>query len=114
MGLITKTQKKELHDIRESIRNAYSHSDKDKAFGEQRIPAQAVRFEDGKLIVEQQETPQLAELVIAHGLAQAMQAREEAIPYFLYIDTLVRQIRDKLFGSSLKGLSGASESGNKS
>jgi hypothetical protein len=104
VGLITKAQKKELHEMREGIRNAYSHSDKEKAFGEQRIPTQAVRFEGNKLVVEQQETPLLAELVIAHGLAQAMQAREEAIPYFLYMHDLVRQIRDKLFGSSIKGV----------
>jgi hypothetical protein len=105
--LITKDQKKDLHDIRDRIRNPYSHSDKDKAFGEQRIPAQVIRIENDKLIAEEPENPQLAELVIAHGLAQAMQAEEEAVPYFLYMDKLVRQIRTKLFGSPNKDGGGA-------
>jgi hypothetical protein len=108
-GLITKEQKKELHDIRERIRNPYSHSDKDKAFGDQRIPAQAVRIEDGKFVVEQPENPQLAGLIIAHGIAQAMQAEQEAVPYFFYMDKLVRQIRAKLYDSPNSDGGGASD-----
>jgi hypothetical protein len=93
------SQTNPTHEIQDRIRNPYSHSDKDKAFRDQRIPAQAMRIENGKLIVEQPENPQLAELVFAHGLAQAMQAEQEAVPYFLYMDSLARQIREKLFGS---------------
>ena len=110
VGLITKEQKKELHEIRERIRNPYSHSDKGKAFGDQRIPAQAIRIDHGKFVAEQPENPQLAELIIAHGLAQAMQAKEEAVPYFLYMDRIVRQIRGKLFGSANKKSGSASDS----
>jgi len=109
-GLITKDQKKDLHEIRDRIRNPYSHSDKDKAFGERRTHAQAFRIENDKLIAEDPENPQLADLIIAHGLAQSMQAKEEAVPYFLYMDRLVRQIRKKLFGPSAKNSGGASDS----
>jgi hypothetical protein len=97
-GLIDKEQKKELRKIREGLRNAYSHSDKDKTFGDQKISTQAMHVEDGKFVVERPESTRLAELIIAHGLAQAMQAEQEAIPYFLYMDGLARQIREKLFG----------------
>jgi hypothetical protein len=106
-GLIDKDQKKELHKIRDGLRNAYSHSDKDKTFGEQTIHTQAMHLEDGKFIVEQRESTRLAELLLAHGLAQAMQAEQEAIPYFLYMDQLARQIREKLFGPVDKNGGGA-------
>lgn len=97
-GLITKEQKTELHKYREIFRNAYSHSDKDKTFGDEHISAQAIHLESGNFAVEQPESARLADLIIHHGLGQAMQAEQDAIPYFLYIDKVTREIRERLFG----------------
>lgn len=96
--LISEEQKDQLHEFRKVFRNAYSHSDKNKTFGTTRIPAQSIHIEDGKLVVEKPEDPLLSELLIAHGLAQAKQAEQDAIPYFLYMDSVVRQIKTRLFG----------------
>jgi hypothetical protein len=98
VGLITKDQKKDLHEIREKHRNAYSHSDKEKTFGDSTVSAQGVRLEADKLSANQPELARIADLIFAHGVMQAKQAEREAIPYFLYMDGLVRQIREKIFG----------------
>lgn len=109
-SLITDEQKRQLHEFRKVFRNAYSHADKDKTFGQTRISAQAVHLEDNKFIVEQPENPLLAELLVAHGIAQAMQAEQDAMPYFLYMDSVVCDISTKLFGPTTKEGGGAADS----
>lgn len=96
-GLITKDQKKHLHIYREKYRNAYSHSEKAKIFGERKIPIQSVKIEDSKIVVDEVGTPEIAKMIVGQGIVQAMIARKEAPEYFLDIDTVVREIRDKLF-----------------
>jgi hypothetical protein len=98
-GLITKEQKIKLHQFRERYRNAYSHSDKTKTFGGSTIPVTGLRFENECFIEDEQEEIEVAELIIVQGLAQAIMAQEDALPYFLYMDNLAREIMNKLFGT---------------
>lgn len=96
-GLITKEQKNNLHKIRDSFRNAFSHADKEKIFQDSSVPAQAMSLDDGGISVDDKKVVKLAEFVIGQGIAQAMLAEKEANQYFLYIDSLVRELFDKLF-----------------
>lgn len=98
LGLIDEDQKEKLHEIREKIRNAYSHADKSKTFGDLTIPVQSVHLEQDELEMGQRTEPKVADLLVGQGLIQAMQAQETAPEYFLYIDSVARQIRKRLFG----------------
>jgi len=97
-GLITRTHKKNLHRFRDRFRNAYSHSDKTKTFGKSTIPVSGVRLENEKFVSDERGEPEIAAFLVAQGLAQAMMAQNDAPGYFLYIDKLARDIREKLFG----------------
>lgn len=99
VGLITKDQKNQLHQFRDRFRNAYSHSDKKKTFGKSTVPVAGVRLENEKFIPDEKSEPEIANLLVGQGLIQAMMAQNDAPEYFLYIDKLARDIREKLFGS---------------
>jgi len=96
-GLISKEQKKQLHYFREIFRNAYSHADKMKTFGKSTVPVTGVRLEDNKLVTDEINEPEIAFFLVGQGIVQFEIAQKTAAPYFLYIDKLVRDIRDKLF-----------------
>jgi len=98
LGLITKEQKKQLHAFREQFRNAYSHSDKSKTFGDLTVPMKGIRLEDNRLQLDQETEPFVAALPIGQSIIQGMQAEAHAPDYFLYMDNLARQVREKLFG----------------
>jgi hypothetical protein len=97
VGLITKDQKKQLHQFRERFRNAYGHSDKKKTFGNSSIPVSGVRLENEKFVADEKGEAEIAEFFVGQGLVQAMMAQNDAPQYFSYIDKLVREIREKLF-----------------
>lgn len=99
LGLITKDQKKILHQFRDRFRNAYSHSDKKKIFGKSSMPVAGVRLEENEFVTDEEGEPEIAKLLIGQGLVQAMMAQNDAPQYFLYIDSLARELRDKLFGT---------------
>jgi len=98
VGLLTKEQKKHLHQFRDRFRNAYSHSDKIKTFGKSTMPVAGVRLENKKFVADEQSEPEIAKLLVGQGLVQAVMAQNDAPEYFLYIDKLTREIREKLFG----------------
>jgi len=98
VGLITKEQKNHLHHFRERFRNAYSHSDKKKIFGKSTVPVAGVRLENEKFVSDENSEPEISKLLVGQGLIQAMMAQNDAPEYFLYIDRLAREIREKLFG----------------
>ncbi len=98
LGLIDDDQKETLHEIREKLRNAYGHADKSKTFGDLTIPVQSAHLDEGKLKVGQRSEPKVADLLVGQGIIQAKQAEATAPEYFLYIDSLAREIREKLFG----------------
>lgn len=101
LGLITEEEKRTLHEFRVKFRNAYCHSDKEKTFGDREITGHGVHIEDGKFVLGKDETARISDFTIVQGLAQAFQAQKDAIPYFLYMDTLARKIRQKLFPSAV-------------
>ena len=96
-GLISKEQKKQLHYFREIFRNAYSHADKIKTFGKSTMPVTGIRLEGNKFVTDEVNEPEIAFFLIGQGIAQFEFSQKTATPYFLYIDGLVREIRDKLF-----------------
>lgn len=98
-GLITKDQKADLHSFREQFRNAYSHADKEKTFGDTKIPVESVHLnmDDGIFEFGEKGEPKVADFIVAHGIVQAIIAEREACSYFLYIDSLVREIYKSLF-----------------
>lgn len=98
LGLITKEQKKTLGELRTFFRNAYSHANKGETFGDLTVPWQGVGLEDDGLHLDQKGEPLAAVFPIGQSLIQAMQAKANAPDYFLYMDKLARQIREKLFG----------------
>jgi len=98
IGLISKEQKKQLHQFRERFRNAYSHSDKSKTFGKTTMPVTGVKLENGKIKSDEKGQPEIAKFLIGQGIVQVMMAQNDAPRYFLYIDSLVREIGNKLFG----------------
>lgn len=100
LRIITKEQKNKLRDFRKNIRDAFVHADKAKTFGDQTIPVRSMRIKDGKFEIGESGEPKISDLIIAQGIAQVELAKVHAIPCFLYIDQLVRQIRDKVFNSS--------------
>ncbi len=100
-GLISKEQKKRLHNYREIFRNAYSHADKIKTFGKSTIPVTGIKLEDNKLVKDEVSEPEIAFFLIGQGIVQFEKAQKTATPYFLYIDGLVREIRGKLFSKDI-------------
>ncbi|HEY7319736.1 MAG TPA: hypothetical protein VIE89_19375 [Candidatus Binatia bacterium] len=96
-GLITKAQKKRLHQIRQDFRNAFSHADKDKTFRDVITKVTAAHVEDGTIATEQPEQVPIADLLIGQGFFQVTHTRKNAVQYFLYIDRLARDIRAKVF-----------------
>ncbi len=103
VGLITKAQKKRLHEIRQDFRNAFSHADKDKTFRDATTQVTAAHVEGGTIVTEPPEQVLLADLLIGHGIFQVTHAQQSALPYFLYIDRLAREIRAKVFSEGSHG-----------
>ena len=97
LGLITKEQKKKLHEFRQNFRNAFSHADKDKTFGDVVTQVTPTHVEGGTIVTEQPEEVPIADLLVAQGPFQVTHARNTAAPYFLYVDHLAREIRAKVF-----------------
>lgn len=100
LGLISKEQKKKLHVFRERFRNAYSHSDKSKTFGNSTVPVTGVRLDKEMIVQDESGNPEISKFLIGQGIIQFEFAQNEAAPYFLYIDDLVRQIWKKLFNKA--------------
>jgi hypothetical protein len=97
INLINEEQTNRLHALRDNMRNAYSHSDKGKLFGEHSITGQSVNF--FKQEVNPPEDLKISEAVFLHGYMQSIMAENEAVPYFLEMDKLVRVLREKIFTS---------------
>ena len=96
-GLISKEQKKQLHQFREIFRNAYSHADKIKTFGKSTMPVTGLKLVDNKIVTDEVHEPEIAFFLVGQGIFQFEMTQRTAAPYFLYIDSLVREIKDKLF-----------------
>lgn len=97
-GLINNEQRDQLHVFRETLRNAYSHADKGKTFGDTKIPIQGVHLTDElKFEIEPETEENISEIPFVQGIAQYYHAKGNAIDYFKYVDSLTLQIKDTLF-----------------
>ena len=103
VGLITKVQKKRLHKIRQDFRNAFSHADTDKTFRDISTRVTAVHVQDGRIATKTAEEVLIADLLIGQGFFQVTHAQKNAVPYFLYIDSLAREMREKVFSKGRHG-----------
>lgn len=97
-GLLTRPEKKQLHEFREAFRNAYGHADKKKTFGEAAVPIQAMGVKKGLILGDQSKVQGIASFPTIQGLVQAMQAERHAFPYFSYVDILAREILNNRLG----------------
>lgn len=99
VGFITKAQKEKLDQMRESMRNPYSHVDKEKIFQDETIGVQPAILAEDKFEVAERVESKLADLPIVQGFAQAAIAKRDAPSYFLYVDSLARELWAKLLES---------------
>jgi hypothetical protein len=98
VGLITKNQKKELHNFRELLRNPYSHAEKKKIHADKKIPVQCLHLDGkGDLKMEQETNESVLAMPFLHGMAQYYHAKAHGPLYFLHVDALVREIIPKVF-----------------
>lgn len=96
-GIITKEDKKELNRIRECLRNAYSHADSSKTHSEISIPLTGAKVTEQGLQFEETSITRIASLPMIQGIAQVKHAEANAIPYFQFIDSLIRRTRPNIF-----------------
>lgn len=96
-GFISKEQKQQLHAFREIFRNAFGPADKNKTFGKSTMPVTGMKLDKDKIATDEIGEPEVAKLLIGQGIVQWEIAQRQAVPYFLYIDELVRQIKGILF-----------------
>lgn len=97
LGLITKDEKKKLNEFREKFRNAYSHADRKKQHGDITTPVQFSTIEDGEIKMEPPQEVSLFDLPIFQGIAQWHHAEVFSIPYFTYLDGVIRRTLSKIF-----------------
>lgn len=101
LGLISKKQQKQLHRIRDGLRNPYSHANKAKLLRGVSVPLRKVSLVEGENpTLEEGEAFDVdaAKVPFLHGLLQKKHAEANAIPYFLAIDRVIRDLITRLFG----------------
>lgn len=96
-GLIDDQEKKVLNEFRVNFRNAYSHADKEKTFGNKEISVKSAKVEPEGIVSGASVQAVIAKNPIIHSIAQAMKAAQEAPHYFLYLDGLVRRMKTRVF-----------------
>lgn len=91
VGLLSKEQAKLLHEIREKVRNPFSHADIKQTFGDQKI-----RIGFGNMLIPDSFKSgefELSSLVFMHGKAQKDIADNNALDYFKIVDKLIRETK---------------------
>lgn len=96
-GVISNTEKKLLHDFRIKFRNPFSHADKGKMFADKEIPLQTVQLENGDFKFGSAEIEKITNLPFTHGPIQYHYAEQNAMPYFVYLDEIIRKTMGKVF-----------------
>lgn len=96
-GIISEEDKKKLQEFRENFRNAYSHADAAKTFTNKSIPIMGGQLTENGLLIGPPNDAMIALLPILQGFAQKEHAEANAIPYFLFIDSLIRRTRPNIF-----------------
>ncbi len=85
--IISKDEKKQLKNYKNNYRNAYGHAEKKKLFGDDSIKLANFSFDNSTPI--ETFTVEASTFYIMHGEMQKDKALKEAIPYFLYVDTIL-------------------------
>ncbi len=113
-GLISKTQKKELLKFKDDFRNAYSHMDLSKLFGDTSIPVTVISIDAKSITKRGHTTARLSDAGFLAGMAIPEHAKQNAIPYFRYVDALVRELKRTVFPNaiSIEAEVGRQEAGN--
>jgi hypothetical protein len=95
--IITKEDKKILHRFREDFRNAYSHADAKKIHTDKRIRLTGVKLTENGLEFESTDSAEIAQLPMSQGVAQMKHAEVNAMPYFRFVDALIRRTWPNIF-----------------
>ena len=69
-------------------------------FGEQQMPFQRAHISEKGLQIDPEEIEKLTNLPFTHALAQIRHSETNAIPYFRYLDNVVRESMPKIFKPS--------------
>jgi hypothetical protein len=105
IGLLTKEQKILLHNFREKFRNAFSHGSLEKTFGDNATKAKVITTKDfnsieelGKIAFDESKDREvkLTKLPMFRGIAQAMYAKQNGMPYFVEVDKIIRSMLSNL------------------
>ncbi len=96
-GIITKDDKKMLHRFRENFRNAYSHADASKIHKDVAVPLVGAQVGEDGFQVEQSQDALVAMLPMLQGILQTKHAEANALPYFQYVDSLIRRTRKNIY-----------------
>jgi hypothetical protein len=95
-NLITEQQKELLKIFKDDYRNAFSHAEKKKIFKEEKTSIDKVALVNNSIVVTETIEMEKSKFLLTQGIEQAIKAEREAIPYFLEIDSIIRQILTKL------------------
>jgi hypothetical protein len=93
-GIITKSQKKDLHTFRRNIRNPFSHADMKQTFDGMTVPVTFGKIDytdtENLLKVERESEVDLRHFVPFQGIAQVIISEKISFQYFEYVDHLIR------------------------
>lgn len=96
-GLISKEDKRELHRLRETLRNPYSHAQQTGIHGDVTVPLVGAMV-DENLNFQFQEPKEMrvSEVMPVAGFAVQMHAEANSIPYFEYVIDLIKRTLPKI------------------
>ncbi|MDR2891404.1 MAG: hypothetical protein LBV18_07435 [Alistipes sp.] len=110
-GLISKEQKKQLHEFRKDFRNAWSHASSSKMFGDNTVPVGTVTTDDlNRLgldgfiehIFTSNDTieTKIKNVPFIGAVIKARSSRNASIPYFRAVDAVIRAMLSNLSSST--------------
>lgn len=97
VGILTEEEKNQLHVQRDFLRNAYGHADKNKLFGNTQIPGQIIDFGSNTTEISESKQFDILNVPFIHGIMLKKHAETNALPYFKFVDYLIRKSLPILF-----------------
>lgn len=95
-GLISKEQKKVFQGFKDNFRNPYSHAEKKKIFGDDKVSGNHLKLVNGDYVMSDKEEFNIIDLPFFQGIAQAIKAKNDSYDYFKYVDSVIRETLSKL------------------
>ena len=97
LRILTKEETKDLIEIKKTLRDPYSHASKKNLLGKGKIPVMpATLGQDYSINPLEQVHVDVALNPLVNWYAQLQHARKMALPYFRYIDDLIRKILERM------------------